>query len=174
MELSRIEKVALQPEQTMKTIEAELDTVRQLFFELNLEDLETHAERILIDPGAREHLEKLAAAKWESKSVVGDDCFVAVAEFRDETLELDPEEDDLPADAKIEFRFVPSAQMAQAGPMMLSVNPRWKPSRRFRRDPDFRGLEKGDFIMRHMVDWQAGNPPPIDLYSFVIAIIGPK
>lgn len=174
MELSRIEKAVLHPEQSLTQIEAELADVRDLFFELNLEDLETHADRILIEPAARAHLERLADSEWVRKDVVGDDCFVAVAEIWDETLELDPEEGELPETAKIEFRFVPSALMQQAGPMMLSVNPRWKPSRRFRRDSDYKGLAKGDFLMRHLVDWQAGNPPPVDVYSFVIAIWGPK
>lgn len=174
MEISRIEKVALRPEQTMKTIETELDQVRRLFFELNQEDLVTHSERILIEPASKDHLEKLAAARWAPRETVDDDCFVAVAEIWDQTLELDPEVDDLPSDAKIEFRFVPGALMQRAGPMMLTANPRWKPSRRFRRDPDYKGLAKGDFVMRHLVDWQAGNPPPVDVYSFVIAVLGPK
>jgi len=174
MELSRIEKAVLRPEQTLQSVEIELDDVRQLFFELNQEDLVAHAERILIEPAARDHLEKLATARWVPQDVVGDDCFVAVAEIWDQTLEFDPDIDELPEDAKIEFRFVPSSLMQSAGPMMLSANPRWRPSRRFRRDPDYKGLAKGDFLMRHLVDWQAGNPPPVDVYSFVIAILGPK
>ncbi|MCM2282231.1 MAG: hypothetical protein NDI61_10330 [Bdellovibrionaceae bacterium] len=174
MEMSRIEKSALQPDTTIRQIEEELDSVRQLFFELNLEDLEIHADRILIEPAARERLEKLAHGSWSSRETVGDDCFVAVAEVWDESMEFDPEDDKWPETTKIEFRFVPSELMHQAGPMLLSANPRWKPSRRFRRDPDYKGLGKGDFLMRHLVDWRAGNPPPVDVYSFVIAIFGPK